>query len=64
MTQADLNRQVARATGESVKTIAERGFVPLTSVPVEREPQTVDWDQLDAERRVGFHRPRLLRTDP
>ena len=26
MTQADLNRAVARATGETVRTIASRGF--------------------------------------
>lgn len=30
MTQADLNRAVARATGETVRTIAEMGFVPLS----------------------------------
>ena len=52
MTQAELNRAVAAATGESVRTIAEMGFVPLTAVPVEKEPLVVDWDALDA-RRVG-----------
>ncbi len=52
MTQAELNRAVAAATGESVRTIAEMGFVPLTAVPIEREPLVVDWDALDA-RRVG-----------
>lgn len=59
MTQAELNRKVARATGESVDTIARMGFVTLTAGPVEREPQTVDWDQLDADRRVSFHRPSI-----
>ena len=59
MTQAELNRQVARATGESVDTIARMGFVMLTSGPIEREPQTVDWDQLDTDRRVSFHRPSI-----
>jgi hypothetical protein len=50
MTQSELNRQVARITGESVRTIAQFGFVPLTSVPFEHEPLVVDWDDLDAER--------------
>ena len=50
MTQAELNRAVASATGETVSTIAEMGFVPLMPFPVEREPLTVDWDELDAER--------------
>ena len=62
MTQAELNRQVARATGESVDTIAHMGFVILTSRPFEREPLTVDWDQLDADRGVSFQRPRLQPT--
>ena len=62
MIQAELNRQVAHATGESVDTIARMGFVMLTSGPIEREPQAVDWDQVDADRRVSFQRPRLQPT--
>ncbi len=62
MTQAELNRQVARATGESVDTIARMGFVMLTGIPIEREAQTIDWDQLNADRRVSFHRPRVQPT--
>ena len=56
MTQAELNREVARATGETVHTIAGMGFVPLTSVPYERdrEPLVVDWDDVDADRDVMF----------
>ena len=50
MTQAEPNRAVAGATGESVRTIAEMGFLSLTALPVEREPLTVDRDRLDAER--------------
>jgi hypothetical protein len=53
MTQSELNRAVARATGESLATIAHLGFVPLTSEPVEREPLVIDWDELDAQR-VGY----------
>ena len=50
MTQAELNRAVAAATGETVKTIAEMGFVPLTPTPIEQDPLVVDWDELDAQR--------------
>ena len=46
MTQSDLNRQVASATGETVSTIRDLGFVPLTRVPYEREPLALDWDEL------------------
>ena len=53
MTQHELNRAIARATGESVTTISSLGFVPLTSIPHEREPLVVDWDDLDAQRRFG-----------
>ena len=59
MTQADLNRAVARATGESVTTIAGRGFVPLRYGVYERDLRTVDWDELDAGRPGLFPlRPR------
>ena len=54
MTQAQLNREVAAATGESVRTIAGLGFVPLTPIPYERdrEPLLVDWDELESRRGV------------
>ncbi len=52
MTQAELNRAVARATGETVKTIADRGFIPLEPVPDDHEPLVIDWDELDRRRRV------------
>jgi hypothetical protein len=59
MTQADLNRAVARATGESITTIAGLGFVPLRCGDCERDPLTVDWDDLDAGRPGLFPlRPR------
>ena len=53
MNQRELNREVSQKTGETVSTIAAIGFVPLTGQPFEREPQTVDWDELDAERAVA-----------
>ncbi len=51
MTQTELDREIARATGESVRTISALGFVPLTSQPFEqdREPLIVDWDILDRQ---------------
>ena len=43
MTQSDLNRAVARATGETVRTIAELGFSLVDPVAVDddlpRDPQ-------------------------
>ncbi len=39
MHSRDLNRAVARATGEAVREIALRGFVLLTCGQVEQEPQ-------------------------
>jgi hypothetical protein len=57
MTQHELNRAVARATGESWQTIAERGFSLVdTSEPVtdaDFEALTVDWDALLAQRGVA-----------
>ena len=52
MTQAELDCEVARATGETAGTIAHFGFVPLTRRPVEveREPLVIDWDEM-VERR-------------
>jgi hypothetical protein len=57
MTQRELNRAVARATGESLHTIAHFGFsvVPARCAAVDSElteqaPQMVDWDQVEADR--------------
>ncbi|MCB9925573.1 MAG: hypothetical protein H6822_25710 [Planctomycetaceae bacterium] len=54
MTQAELNREVAAATGETMSTVRHMGFVPLTAVPYERDrdPLTVDWDELEQQRAV------------
>ena len=54
MTQAEMNREVAAATGETVSTISKMGFSPLTPVPYERdrEPLVVDFDQLEETRAV------------
>ena len=46
MTQAQLNRAVARATGESLDCVRHRGFSPLRLPrvvdPPEQEAQSVD----------------------
>ncbi len=63
MTQNDLNRAVAAATGETVTTIAEMGFVPLTATPIDREPLVVDWDELDVRRHVPMF-PQRKRREP
>jgi hypothetical protein len=55
MTQRELELAIARATGESPRTIRELGFGPLHAIAyeVERPPLVVDWDELDQRR----HRP-------
>lgn len=54
MTQAEINRAVAEATGEDRRTIAHMGFVSLNHSPVERDrkPLVVDWDEVDDMREV------------
>ena len=56
MTQTELNRSIAQATGESVREIARRGFIPLSSIPVEREPEDLilDWDAFELERNIAL----------
>lgn len=57
MTQAEVDRAVARATGESVRTIQRLGFLiadpdsELTD-PDDEElgPYVLDWDELERER--------------
>ncbi len=52
MSQHELNREISRATGESIHTIAGMGFVELRPVPFEREPLTMDWDEHDLDHNV------------
>jgi hypothetical protein len=56
MTQAELNCAVARATGETIDEISQRGFVLLTRGPFDRDPEsyTVDWDEYDLRRNVAL----------
>lgn len=60
--QNDLDQAVARASGESVETIARHGFVLLTPTPRECEPSRADYDDLlarfgtSAPQPVGDHK--------
>jgi hypothetical protein len=60
MTQAQLDRRVARATGESLCTIRSRGFSIANPSGVEHDPepsaapQVIDWDELAAQRVALF----------
>jgi hypothetical protein len=61
MTQSELNRAVAKATGESITTIARMGFEPLAVLECDPESQTIDWDEIDALHRVSWQRRRKPR---
>ena len=57
MTQQQLEREVAEATGESLRTIHRRGFsiVDMQQTEFDPEPnilpaQVVDWDDVQASR--------------
>jgi uroporphyrinogen-III synthase len=48
MTQADLNRVVAAATGETVDLISRQGFEFIEVPAIDRDPMIWDWDDADA----------------
>ena len=57
MSQSELEEAVARATGESLRTIRRHGFSLVTPLKVfdpdehvQAEPQIVDWDEVQARR--------------
>jgi hypothetical protein len=59
MTQARIDRAVARATGEDLSTIKRMGFsvVDPNQTDFDNEPAVpnmVDWDDLDEQRVVQF----------
>ncbi len=58
MRQRDLDRAVARATGESIRTIHSRGFVPLYPDVIDDDIPILDWDELDRQHNVGVHKLR------
>jgi len=68
MKQADLNRAVAQATGETVSTIKRLGFLlaepgdTLDPESDEHGPYVIDWDELEAQRHNA--RTRRPRNEP
>ena len=57
MRQADLDRAVARATGESVSTIKRLGFLLDEPLPGPEDvdiegfgPYVLDWDEVESQR--------------
>jgi hypothetical protein len=59
MTQADLERELADATGESLSVIRRRGF---SLIEVVTEPLTIDWDEVQqVERSRAKPRRRPIR---
>ena len=73
MTQAELDRQIAKATGESLRQIRRQGFsladpdeVHFDPEPSQIKPQWIDWDAVYAVEPVRSNaahadRPRLNR---
>ncbi|QDT66723.1 hypothetical protein [Calycomorphotria hydatis] len=64
MKQNDLNRSVARATGESVTTVKRLGFLlaePDEVLDPDDEalgPQVIDWDEFPSAQ---IHHPEVMR---
>lgn len=63
MTQAELNRAVARATGESIAEVKRIGFLlaePDREIPDPDDedfgPSVFDWDEFDEMRMVASER--------
>ena len=62
MTQRELERELALATGESLSTIRSRGFSIVE--PPDLEPLTIDWDevqQVQTPRISHTYRRRRVR---
>ena len=60
MTQMQLEKLVAEATGEDVRAIRQRGFsvadpfeVDFDPEPDNLPPQMIDWDELELERNLA-----------
>ncbi len=59
MNQREINRAVARATGEDLSEISRRGFSIADPAVIGFDPEptefdeAIDWDELDGERGVS-----------
>jgi hypothetical protein len=54
MTQAEMERELAETTGESLSLIRSRGF---SLIEVDAEPNIIDWDDVQQVERLR-HKPR------
>ena len=57
MTNSELNRAVARATGETIHEVRHRGFVELQEVDNNEDELLacfLDWDDVDRQRNVAM----------
>jgi len=68
MTQDNLDRAVAHATGEDLQEIRRRGFqladpveVDFDPEPEDLLPEMIDWDQYDLDRNVALFEQRQFR---
>ena len=52
MTQAEMERELAHTTGETLCTIRNRGFSLL--VMPDRNPLVVDWDQVQQREPLRY----------
>ena len=55
MSQAEINRAVARVLGEALEVVQQRGFSLLDHVDPDfdtNDPSTIDWDATDNHDRV------------
>lgn len=64
MTQTELNRAVACATGETVSEISSRGFSSLPDDPYDCGFEPIDWDSIDQSRNVAVLPSRNLSHVP
>lgn len=65
MTKRELNRQIARRTGEDVSTITRLGFSLVETRPADEdewETQAVDWDEPAYPRSQWFRHRQSHRT--
>ena len=60
MTQTQLEQLVAKATGEDIRAIRQRGFsvadpfeVDFDPEPDNLPPQMIDWDELELQRNLA-----------
>ena len=53
MNQNEFNRTVARAIGETVQTITNRGFALLRPVPFQREQRHLSYDDFVGDVRTS-----------